>query len=176
MKPNGHLCFSLSQPLCSTLSWTTPSGKHMFPLRFMTPSSPGSTATSLGFPPVLLCYSTSPLGSYAGHGPRPYSLLTPHSQMRNLFQAHGFSCHLYAWQLRNVHIQPELFPWPPDLRFQPSPWHFHLAVPVAPQTKVIQLELVIYVPQTLNSASNLVFFLNSFPHAMVSMYLYKIET
>lgn len=53
VKPNGWLFLSLTQPLCSTLSGLLLS-ENTFTLGFMTPSSPGFTATSLGFPPIPL--------------------------------------------------------------------------------------------------------------------------
>ena len=91
VKLNGWLFFSLSLSLSAALYHGLLLSENTFTLGFMTPSSPGFTATSLGFHPIVLCSLTSPLGRYAGHGPKVYFLLNPHSQMRNLFQVHGFS-------------------------------------------------------------------------------------
>lgn len=91
VKLKGRLFFCLSLSLSAALYHGLLLSEDTFTLGFMTPSSPGFTATSLGFPPILLCSLTSPLGRYAGHGPRLYFLPYPHSQMRNLFQVHGFS-------------------------------------------------------------------------------------
>ena len=91
VKLNGWLFFSLALSLSAALYHGLLLSENTFTLGFMTPSSPGFTATSLGFHPIVLCSLTSPLGRYAGHGPKLYFLLNPHSQMRNLFQVHGFS-------------------------------------------------------------------------------------
>ena len=90
VKLNRWLFLSLTQPLCSTLSWAAPFWKHIYPWFYDTKLSWFHCYffRLSSYSPFSL---TSPLGRYAGHGPRLYFLLNPHSQMRNLFQVHGFS-------------------------------------------------------------------------------------